>query len=228
MKIATVSDVHGMWDQLDYPGADVLVFAGDIMGNYNRDPVIDAHLQLEELERFDLFTADLVAQGLYSHIVFVAGNHDWLFEKLPREARSKLGSHITYLENSGATLLGYNFYGAPQQNWFHSWAFNFPPPGTSHAKKAALLCWDAIPNDVDILITHGPPYGILDLTYGGQNVGCPYLEDRLQHLHQLKLHIFGHIHYSYGKKMRQKTLFVNTAICDENYDPTNPIPVINV
>jgi len=231
MKLATVSDIHGMWDQITYPEAEVLVFAGDILRNYSRNPDMDAHLQLEELEKFNSFTADLVARKVYTHIVFVAGNHDWAFEKLPKEARSKLGSHITYLQNSETTLLGKTFYGAPQQNWFHSWAFNFPPPGTSAAKRAALLCWDAIPENVEILVTHAPPYGILDLTYEGQQVGCPYLRDRVENLAQLKLHIFGHIHFSYGKMMKNfhsSTLFVNTAICAEDYVPTNAIPVINV
>jgi len=228
MRLATVSDIHGMWDQITYPAADVLVFAGDILRNYSRNAEMDAHLQLEELEKFNLFTADLVAQGLYSHIIFIAGNHDWAFEKLPREARSKLGSHITYLENSGTTLLGYNIYGSPNQPWFYDWAFNLPPPGTSHAKKAALLCWGAIPDNTEILITHGPPYGILDLTYSGQNVGCPHLKDRVDQLTQLKLHIFGHIHYSHGVTMRQKTMFANAAICDEDYAPTNAIHIINV
>jgi len=124
MKIATVSDVHGMWNQIVYPKADVLIFAGDILKNYHDSVSIDAHIQLEELERLNDFTADLLARGLYSHIIFVAGNHDWAFERLPTEAQL--------------------------------------------------------------------------------HVGCPYLEDRLQHLLQLKLHIFGHIHFSYGKTMRKK------------------------
>lgn len=224
--IATMSDTHGLWNQLNYPKADILILAGDILKNYSRDPMLDSMLQEPELTSLNSFFGDLLANKTYSSIVMISGNHDRIFERRP-EAKNLL-TNAHYLQDTEIVLDGIKFFGSPWQPWFCDWSFNFPPPGTAESKRAAQLCWSAIPDNTDILITHGPPYGILDLTYDGRNVGCPYLRDRIDHLPQLKLHIFGHIHYSHGLTMRQKTMFANAAICGEDYAPTNPVHIINV
>lgn len=225
-SIATISDTHGLWNQLDYPKADTLILAGDILKNYSGDPMLDSMLQEPELMSLNSFFGDLLANKTYSSIVMISGNHDRIFERRP-EAKNLL-TNAHYLQDTEIVLDGVKFYGSPWQPWFYDWSFNFPPPGTLGARKAALLCWGAIPDNTDILITHGPPYGTLDLTYQGQHVGCPYLKDRIDQLPQLKLHVFGHIHHSHGLTMKGKTMFANAAICGENYKPTNPVHIINV
>jgi predicted phosphodiesterase len=88
-----------------------------------------------------------------------------------------------------------------------------------------------IPDDVDILITHGPPSGILDMTSSGQHAGCSQLVDEVMNRVRPRVHIFGHIHETYGIEKRDEIVFVNASTCTYNYKPTNPpvefiIPII--
>ena len=85
--------------------------------------------------------------------------------------------------------------------------------------------WDQIPDDTDILVTHGPPNGILDKTgamFGNMNVGCQKLASQVIYRIKPKLHIFGHIHEAHGtyKPDKDGTEFANVAIMDEVYVPT--------
>ena len=103
-----------------------------------------------------------------------------------------------------AEIDGVKFWGSPHQPWFYDWAFNHPRNG-----KALTHYWSLIPDDTDVLITHGPPYGILDLPFGkGEPAGCELLLKRVQEV-KPRVHVFGHIHGSYGKKQIGRTLFVN-------------------
>ena len=89
--------------------------------------------------------------------------------------------------------------------------------------------WDLIPNDIDILVTHGPPYGYLDtVRWDGhtKHVGCEELLDRVLKL-KPKLHVFGHIHGAAGEDSFEGTHFVNASSCDERYKPINPPIVID-
>ncbi len=87
-----------------------------------------------------------------------------------------------------------------------------------------------IPEDTHVLITHGPPRGILDLTrgYPAEHVGCEDLLARIQHLSSLKAHIFGHIHEAYGEELHGGVRYVNASICTADYAPTNPPAVIDI
>lgn len=94
--------------------------------------------------------------------------------------------------------------------------------------------WDQIPEDIDILVTHGPPKGILDMVYSfdgvtpKDRVGCEELNEKVFNLPKLKHHIFGHIHSSHGHQEVVGKHFWNAAICDEQYMAINPITVIDL
>jgi Icc-related predicted phosphoesterase len=90
--------------------------------------------------------------------------------------------------------------------------------------------WALIPQDTQILVTHGPPYGILDEVPRGEKVGCQDLLDKVVELgqKQLKLHVFGHIHYSYGSYYMGAVQYVNAAVCNESYRPVNPPIVVEI
>lgn len=236
MKIACVSDTHGHWPNLKYPPADILIFAGDILGNYDtcRGDIGEVAQQLNEIERLNELCKQLKEQGVYKEVIIVAGNHDWAFQKRESLCRDRLTDAI-YLRDEMINIGGPNgevvkFYGSPWQRWFWGWAFNFPDHNSNfyRARAHAQDCWDNIPINTDVLITHGPPIGILDATVNGQNVGDIWLKERLQGLMHLKLHVFGHIHYSYGTKSIDNLQFVNAAACGEDYKPDNPIQVVEI
>lgn len=213
-RIVCLSDTHNCNEQIEVPDGDILIHSGDatITGT------------VEEVKRFSAWFSSLP----HRHKVFVAGNHDWLFERNNELARTLIDSKITYLQDSFAEIDGLKIYGSPWQPRFFDWAFNLNR-GAEIAEK-----WKMIPDDIDILITHGPPNGILDsvpMRWGIDNAGCEELRKRVEEistLGRLKLHIFGHIHCGYGIHEEFGVKFVNASTCDEQYSPTQPPIVLDI
>lgn len=213
-RIVCLSDTHNCNSQIEVPDGDILIHAGDatITGT------------VEEVKRFNKWFASLP----HKHKIFVAGNHDWLFERNDELARTLLDTKIIYLQDSQTKIDGLKIYGSPWQPRFYDWAFNLNR-GYELAAK-----WKLIPSDVDILVTHGPPNGILDLVPRqgwDENTGCEELLKRVEEIAafgKLKLHIFGHIHCGYGTAEKFGVKFVNASNCDEQYNPTQPPVVIDL
>lgn len=208
MKIVAISDTHTMHRGIDIPDGDVLIHAGDITGRGSFHQIIDFCTWLEQLP--------------HKHKIVIAGNHDWCFVNKGREmSAGAISESATYLEDSEIVIDGIKFYGSPWQPEFCDWAFNLPR-GKALAEK-----WRMIPDDTDVLITHGPPQHILDYCPDG-NVGCADLRVRVLRMPNLKYHIFGHIHESYGTEVRGQTTFVNASVCTGAYKPINPPIVIDI
>lgn len=217
MKIVVTSDCHGMLSSAELPDGNVLILAGDVLPNRFANPDRDAESQTNDLRDLDDFCGRLN----YEHILLIAGNHDWIFER--NRAASRDLKNITYLEDSGITIGGVKFYGSPYQPEFFSWAFNLRRSGPELERV-----WSLIPEDTNVLITHGPPYGILDRPFGrGEHAGCELLLKRVEEVSP-RLHLFGHIHGSYGQTRVGQTLFVNASLCDERYEPVNAPVVIDL
>ena len=87
--------------------------------------------------------------------------------------------------------------------------------------------WARIPDDVDVLITHGPPANILDLTIHGEHAGCPDLLARVEQI-KPRLHVFGHIHEGYGREEHDSTIFVNASTCDLKRRPSQPPMIVDL
>jgi len=150
----------------------------------------------------------------HPHKIVIAGNHDFCFES-DREACEKILTNCIYLQDQEVTINGMRFYGSPWQPWFYDWAFNLERGPEIRVK------WNLIPKGTDILITHGPPYGIGDLTAQEDHAGC---QDLLEVVEKIKpaIHIFGHIHEGYGISSNGITTFINVSSCDQLYQPVNP------
>ena len=119
------------------------------------------------------------------------------------------------------TIEGIKIYGSPHQPVFHDWAFN-----RGDDKRRRL--WSLIPSDTDILLTHGPPYEIMDLCSSGARAGCRILRDEVLARIKPKYHVFGHIHGSNGVKKIDGVTFINAATCESRYRPVNPIYVFDL
>jgi Icc-related predicted phosphoesterase len=141
MKCVAVGDTHGMYRKINIPDGDVFIHAGDILGRG----------KLSELEDLNDWLSNLP----HKHKIIIAGNHDWCFQDAEDEARAILTNGV-YLQDELIKIEGINFYGSPWQPWFLDWAFNLPR-GPKIAEK-----WSRIPSNTDVLITHGPPMGVLD------------------------------------------------------------------
>ena len=206
-RIVLLSDTHNCNEQISVPDGDILIHAGDAT---NRG-------QVDEIVAFNEWFSGFP----HKHKIFVAGNHDWLFETRPKYAQSLLAENVVYLQDSAVEILGLKIYGSPWQPRFFDWAFNLNR-GSEMAEK-----WKLIPNEVDILITHGPPFGILDETPRGDFAGCEELRKRVEEIRP-QLHVFGHIHFGYGTEEKFGVRFVNASNCDEDYLPTNPPIVVDL
>jgi len=210
MVITFLSDTHTKHRHCEndlYKGkGDILIHAGDFMNS--------GYDKTDALEFFDWF--DEINK--YDHKIFIAGNHDRWMENAPDEAEGILTGYktIDYLKDSKIIINDINIYGSPYQPEFYNWAFNLPRNGVELQEK-----WSNIPNDTDILITHGPPWGYCDVTpYGNLNVGCEMLRVRVDEL-KPKIHIFGHIHSGYGYYNNGHTHFINAAVLNERYKYEN-------
>ena len=204
MQTTLISDTHGLHNKLNLKGGDLLIHAGDVSGRGSEQEV------MEFLKWFK--TQD------YTHKIFIAGNHDWFFELESYEYIQKIiPKEIIYLNDSGIRIDGFNIWGSPIQPEFLSWAFN-RERGTQIDKH-----WQMIPKNTDILITHGPPLGILDKTTRGEAVGCEMLLKKVNEI-KPKLHVFGHIHEGYGILEKENTTFVNASVLDIGYRFNN-LPV---
>lgn len=190
LKLVLISDTHNLHDRLKMPEGDILLFAGDMADSGT----------IAEVGAFNRFLGTLP----YKHKVIICGNHDFAFERQAAEARDMI-TNAVYLQDEAVTVEGIKIYGSPWQPWFHNWAFNLQR-GAELKEK-----WDMIPDDTDILITHGPPMGILDKTFMGKPVGDEELEKRIKVVRP-KLHLFGHIHEAFGHEQHDETLYVNASM----------------
>lgn len=205
LRIVAISDTHEQHEQIELPEGDLLICAGDI--TYNGKPHAVA-----------AFNRWFAAQP-HRFKILIAGNHDFLFEQEKGVAREVLSDSITYLEDSGCELdvaragglaRRLKFWGSPVTPWFFDWAFN------RHRGAEIRRHWDRIPDATDILVTHGPPAGILDRNSAGEQTGCADLRRVVDRI-KPRLHVFGHIHEAYGVEERGGTVFVNACQLDDRY-----------
>ncbi len=203
MRVVAISDTHGQHGKLRIPEGDVLIHAGDFSNMGKRG----------EVESFSAFVDGLT----HPHKLVVPGNHDLSFEDIPDEARGWLRG-CTLLQDSGVTIDGVRFWGSPWQPWFLDWAFNLKDPAELAAK------WALIPDDTDVLITHGPPKGVLDRTVNGDEAGCAELRARVEALRP-RVHVFGHIHEGAGEVELGGVRYVNACSTDVRCRAVHP-PIV--
>ncbi|HSO31557.1 MAG TPA: metallophosphatase domain-containing protein [Labilithrix sp.] len=205
LRIVAMADTHLFHEGLVVPDGDILVHAGDLL----------QHGSLGELAR----AADFLRALPHPIKIVVAGNHEVCLERSPAEARALLEGFV-YLEDSQAAVHGLVFYGAPWQPKFRIWAFG----ATRGAELASK--WARIPDQVDVLVTHGPPHGFGDrIVWKDQQrrVGCADLLARVREV-KPRLHLFGHIHQDPGQWTDGPTTFANVTTSEG----TVPVTVLDL
>ena len=191
MRIVCVSDTHNGLSRVRVPDGDVLPHAGDLT---DWGTMAEVGAELTELGRLP-----------HRYKALVAGNHDFFLERCPSLARAFFPKGVTYLRDSGASLGGLAVWGSPWQPDLPSWAF--------HADRDRIIGrWNLIPDDLDVLVTHVPPRGVLD-----DGLGCEDLAAFVAR-RRPRVHVFGHVHGRRGRLERGGVLYVNAA-CPEGADP---------
>jgi len=218
MRIVLISDTHTLHRQIDVPEGDLVIFAGDCSSSGKEIEVKDFMKWFSGLP--------------HKHKVCIAGNHDFWFDQqhkenpnhTPHDARDIIPDNVVYLEDESIEIEGYKIWGSPVTPWFYDWAFNMHEDGLK-------THWRQIPEDTDIIITHGPAYGHGDKTDSGVNAGCPYLLKRIEEVRPL-LHVFGHIHEGYGITEllleNNKVIMANASCLDLGYRAVNPPLIIEL
>ena len=211
MKLVCLSDTHEQGRKINVPYGDVLIHCGDLTYLGKSLAVVN---ELEWLVSLP-----------HRWKLFIAGNHDFLFEREPYEVKAILNHYkgdLIYLEETGMEIDGVKFWGSPYQPEFLGWAFN-----RKRGKELASY-WAKIPDHVDVLITHAPPFGfgdtngdIYDKRFGDQD-----LLDRVLKVRP-KYHVYGHAHGGYGQYEFNGIKFINCSSCNEQYEPVNPPVVID-
>lgn len=205
MKIWFVSDTHGVHAGLKVPKADVVIHCGDESTHGNawmNEP--------EAREFFEWYSALAIPTKL-----FIPGNHSTAIEQ--GLIRPDEYPNVTFLIHDATVVSGLKIFGSPYTPKFFDWAYMKP-------RTEIESVWKSIPSDVDILITHGPPREILDITHDIQtgepvHVGSGTLLQHVEERIRPKIHAFGHIHdergiQNFGTIQRGTTQFINCACCD--------------
>lgn len=210
INITTISDTHGQHTKLNIKSGDLIIHSGDCTPRG----------KMEDIETFLRWYGDLN----FTYKILVPGNHDWDFEKLPKYCEELCKNYgVIMLNDSGVKIEGLYIWGSPVQPEFCNWAFNRTIVEAFATKKHPWIGhhWNKIPKKTDILITHGPAYGILDKTYfSNENVGCPHLLKKIKEIKPI-LHICGHIHEERGVHVDPSgpTTYNNASSLDVRYIP---------
>ena len=208
--IAAISDTHNKHGLLVIPEVDVLIHAGDITERGTEE------------EMNDFINWFILQKAKYK--IVIPGNHDKCLEnsstyfdqvlKLCKE------NNIHLLINQAIEIENIKFYGTPYtfHNNYRWWSYGL------HLSAMEDL-WNKIPADTQILITHTPPYKIMDISWD-DHLGDEVLAEKINYLPRLKAHIFGHVHHSSGHMVRNGINFVNASM--ETQGKINPIRIIRL
>lgn len=191
MRLILMSDTHLRHTDLQVPDGDVLIHCGDA-GVWGKE---------KEYIKFEEWSQTLPHKDKF----FVPGNHDFLFERDFGFAKTLIPSWTVLLDEL-VPIHGELLFASPWTPEFFNWAF-------MKSREELWDVWKRIPQETTILITHGPPYGIMDQTRTGEYAGDKALRERIKELPNLKLHAFGHIHEGRGEQVIGPVRFINAACC---------------
>lgn len=215
MIVYATSDLHGHLPVI--PECDLLLIAGDICPDYfGGQRFVGSRIVTdkgEQRQRHWLNTTfrEWLDEIPAKDVVAIAGNHDYVIEHkflMPKDLRWH------YLEDDEVTLHGLRIWGTPWVPNLPSWAFY-------QSDRGLQMRAEMIPTGLDILMTHGPPYGIADLVHG-MHVGDPQMGAELERI-KPKLVVCGHIHEGFGEYNFNGTKLFNVACNDEYYSPCRPL-----
>jgi Icc-related predicted phosphoesterase len=203
LRLVLLSDTHELHRGVKVPDGDILIHAGDFTRfSKSMSAIADFNTWLGELP--------------HRHKILIYGNHEFFIETDPSRRSMLTNAHV--LINEETEIEGLRIWGSPVTP-LYSGAF-----GLSSSEDRKQL-YDQIPEDIDILITHGPPYGILDsVSQTGHHSGCRELFDAVMRVRP-KLHVFGHVHGAHGILHTNQTVFVNAVLLGSNGD-LNQDPVL--
>ena len=203
---------------IEIPDGDLLLHAGDL--TFKGEP-------WEITQELDILAAKTKD---FKKVIFVQGNHEYRLRNQPEIVKILCEERgIQLLHHEPTEFEGLKIFGSPYTPTFGRWAF------MANRGPDIKRLWDQVPDDTNILITHGPAHMINDKILEeyrspgeSLNVGCEELAYRVSQLKALKLHVCGHIHNGYGQVDVLGVKHVNASICTERYEPLNKAIVVDI
>ena len=190
IRVTVISDTHGQHDDIDLPASDLLIHCGDMFDLSNRTPG-----QIAQMDAW-------FGRQKFERILYTGGNHDRVLEaELARRAQPMQNAY--FLRDEAIEFRGLTIYGAP-------WVPNLPGQAFSKNRIGLAEAWAKVPPNLDILVTHTPPLATLDTSSRGQSYGCQILAGEMKRIAP-RVHCFGHVHASAGRRKVGETLFINAA-----------------
>jgi len=216
LKIVIISDTHSGHNQLQLPPGDILIHCGDFS---------KSRTKLNTKEYTD-FLAWFTSQQHRTKVLIAGNRDDFMHTEVCHKYRGRSleeiekvqdlftkNKDIIYLLDSGYK---HSEHGVSLNIWGSPWTRLYGKEGKAFQVSTQELKqkWDLIPEDTNILITHGPPLGFCDQNLAKHHSGCPEL---LKTVNKVKpqVHMFGHIHEGYGIQDTADTLFINAASIDK-------------
>lgn len=206
MKLVLISDTHSLHRNLILPKGDIIIHAGDITDRGTKKEVVDFLDWFSDLD--------------YEHHIFIGGNHDAYLDDNTVDLLDILPSNVTYLNNNATQINKLKFWGSPVSPDVENWAFGKPRSDMEEH-------WKYMPTDIDVLITHTPPYGILDKSSQRYSLGCRFLLRKIAQMN-ISHHIFGHVHASYGMCEIGRTTFINASNLNSYKGLINPAILVDL
>jgi Icc-related predicted phosphoesterase len=210
MKVVAISDIHMDFNShYIMPDSDLLVVAGDAtyLGKQ------------EELYKF----FDWLGSQKATHKIFVPGNHDFGCQKDEHYYKMRAKDCGIIMECNGFVRVENKMlFCTAWTPYFYDWAFN----GTDEEKgdhmgpNLAGLWRPAFTSEIDLMISHGPPRGILDKNNKGEHCGSQILRKLFDQNKAIRNAVFGHIHHSHGRVKIDNTNFFNVSLLDDKYVKT--------
>lgn len=208
IRFVALSDTHTHHNRVNLPDGDVLLFVGDSVANYSHSSDI--------LQHYEDFLAWLRVQSKrFDHVFLMSGNHETFLEDSDSAGAQRLVAFLeqvpncTYLLNRACSYRGLRLFGSPVTvsrvetlgKRYYSWAFE-------RFEAVRRKLWAKLPEDLDVLVSHCPPFGCLS----GDKVGDPVLRERLKSMRAPpRFHVFGHDHEHLGAECGNRTLSLNVA-----------------
>lgn len=208
IKIVAISDTHSNHEKIEIPECDILIHSGDFVNSHTM-PQSQAESATKE------FSDWISSLKQAKRKIIVPGNHDFFCQRNEDTVKGWLDPSVDMLVDQLVEVNGWKIWGTPWQPNFYNWAYNVK---NNQDMKDKL---NIIPSGIDILVTHHPPYGILDKSSWGNTCGCPFTLDWIKNNNDLKLHVFGHIHPGYGSESISGTIFCNASIVNHKYEVEN-------
>jgi hypothetical protein len=242
LRIGVIGDLHGIYpDTSNWPKLDLLLLGGDLFSDYRKS--LYEVIAIQETELLEKFNPWLEGINLpKKRKLFIGGNHDHILQHYQKQAQEKVSA--TYLENSFVVVDGFKIWGTP----YSFFPPKYPKPWSFGSSEEGLkILYESIPKDVDIVMSHTPAKGALDLGFGGSHMGMfnfgsvalkEFLDQNPFPLPKLKLFTVNHVHehgtsqmdwtwWDAKEERRRKFKYVNAA-ADIIYNPTQALTLVYI